>query len=201
MSAKERAASRAALRREHDWPSDARVILFVGAMIPRKDPMLLLRAFAKIHQTRPNTRLLMIGAFTRASPRINLEAERLGVGAAVGAPGAADEVKLAGAYAGSDLFCLPSRFEGFGLPVLEAMSHGLPVACSSAGSLPEVAGDSALKFPPGDEDALRVALETLLDDEDAALNLGASGRDRARGFTWRRCASETYAVLERAAKR
>jgi alpha-1,3-rhamnosyl/mannosyltransferase len=163
--------------------------------------MLLLRALAELHATHPTARLLFVGAATPATPPLLAEAARLGVRAAVAAPGRADEKGLEAAYAGADVFALPSRFEGFGLPVLEAMAHGLPVACSTAGSLPEVAGGSALTFKPGDGAALRVALETLIDDEKAAEDLGESGRARARSFTWERCARETYAVLERAAKR
>jgi glycosyltransferase involved in cell wall biosynthesis len=201
MTEAERTFARAELRKAHGWPTDTRVVLFVGALIPRKDPILLLRAFAKAHAKRPDTRLLFVGATTRATPPLRAEAARLGVLDAIAMPGPATEGGLRGAYAGSDVFALPSRFEGFGLPVLEAMAHGLPVACSTAGSLPEVVGDAAATFPAGDEKALREALESILDDEAAAKGFAQLGRDRARPFTWARCAEQTYAVLERASRR
>lgn len=201
LSQTERAFARAELRKRYGWPQDARVVLFVGALIPRKDPMLLLRAFAQAHAQRTDLRLLMLGAQTRATPPLRDEAARLGVLDAMAMPGPASEPDLRAAYAGSDVFALPSRFEGFGLPVLEAMTHGLPVVCSTAGSLLEVVGNAAVTFPAGDEKALREGLEAILDDEAAAKGFSLLGLERARPFTWERCAAETYAVLERAAKR
>jgi len=196
-----RSAARRELRAQFGWPTQTRVVLFVGALIPRKDPLTLLRAFAALHNGRPDTRLLFLGAHTRASPRVADEAARLGIASAVAAPGAADEATLARAYAGADLFALPSAWEGFGLPAVEAMAHGLPVVLSKGGALPEVGGDAALYFAAGDGPALREQLERLLASEAECARLARLGRSRAAHFTWARCAEETLAVLAKAAKR
>ncbi len=197
----ERTFTRAELRKAHGWPPDARVILFVGALIPRKDPVLLLRAFAKVHAKRPDTRLLLVGASTRATPPLRKEAERLEVAGAVARPGHATDADLARAYAGADLLALPSRFEGFGLPVLEAMAHGVPCVCSTAGALREIAEGAALTFAPRDEGALVGHLGKLLDEPAERARLTKAGLERAAGFTWKKCAEETYEVLARAAER
>src|SRR5438046_5026541 len=91
---------------------------------------------------------------------------------------------LEGLYALADAFVFPSLYEGFGLPVLEAMARGVPVACSDASSLPEVAGDAAVLFDPHDQSAIARALERLLGDPDEAERLRSAGRRRAGLFSW-----------------
>ena len=104
--------------------------------------------------------------------------------------------ELEGLWGLAQAFVFPSLYEGFGLPVLEAMARGVPVASSNASSLPEVAGDAALLFDPRDEPALASALTRLLDDAALSESLRARGLARAREFTWERTARltlETYA--------
>ena len=109
---------------------------------------------------------------------------------------AADD--LEGLYSIATCVVFPSLYEGFGLPVLEAMARGVPVACSGRASLPEVAGDAAILFDPENVGAIRGALERLLSDADLRDRLGAAGRERAATFTWRRTAELTVASYERA---
>lgn len=91
----------------------------------------------------------------------------------------------------------PSLYEGFGLPVLEAMRRGVPVACSDRSTLPEVAGDAALLFDPEDTQSIRTALERLLHDARLRERLGAAGRARAALFSWDVTAATTAAVYRR----
>jgi glycosyltransferase involved in cell wall biosynthesis len=105
---------------------------------------------------------------------------------------------LEGLYAIASAFVFPSLAEGFGLPVLEAMARGVPVACSDRSSLPEVVGDAALLFDPEDPRAIAAALERLLADRAGADRLRAAGRARAATFTWERTAELTAAAYARA---
>jgi glycosyltransferase involved in cell wall biosynthesis len=105
---------------------------------------------------------------------------------------------LEGLYAASSCFVFPSLYEGFGLPVLEAMRRGLPVACSDRSSLPEVAGNAALMFDPEDPRAIAAAVERLLTDAELAERLRRAGRDQAAGFTWAATADGTVQSYRRA---
>jgi glycosyltransferase involved in cell wall biosynthesis len=102
-----------------------------------------------------------------------------------------DDDCLASAYAGAHAFIYPSKYEGFGIPPLEAMAQGCPVACSSVSSIPEVVGDAAQLFDPTDMESMRQAMETVCFDMARREWLIAQGRQRAKGFSWDRCARET----------
>lgn len=104
-------------------------------------------------------------------------------------------------YAAADAFVFPSLWEGFGLPVLEAMQAGVPVACSNVASLPEVAGDAAVLFDPSQPETIAAALEKLVLDDLLLEELRQRGLSRASQFSWRRAAEETISVLQRAAQR
>jgi alpha-1,3-rhamnosyl/mannosyltransferase len=100
-------------------------------------------------------------------------------------------------FAGARLFTFPSLYEGFGLPVLEAMQSGVPVVCSDSSSLPEVAGGAALMGIPGDVEALTSLLWQGLEDENLRNAAIKSGLDNASAFSWRRCANETLKVYRK----
>ena len=108
------------------------------------------------------------------------------------------EDSLPGLYAGALALAMPSLYEGFGLPVLEAMRRGVPVACSNRSTLPEVAGDAALLFDPEDAEAIHSALTRLLDDDRLRERLRAAGPDQAARFDWNATATGTAASYERA---
>jgi glycosyltransferase involved in cell wall biosynthesis len=102
---------------------------------------------------------------------------------------------LAYLYSRCDLFVYPSRYEGFGLPVLEAMACGAPIVCSDSTSLPEVAGDSAVYFSSGSETELAAAMRAVLSDSSLRATLAEKGRRRAQQFTWSRAAAAYYELL------
>ena len=103
---------------------------------------------------------------------------------------------LARAYRHARVFVYPSRYEGFGIPPLEAMSAGCAVACSDTSSIPEVVGDAAVLFDPNDVDSIRLAMETACLDDGRRAQLVTAGKARAQKFSWDRCAADTLAVYK-----
>jgi glycosyltransferase involved in cell wall biosynthesis len=172
-------------------------VLSVSAKRPHKNLVALLDALAAIPaDTRPV--LVLPGYPTWHEADLREHAGRLGVEDDVRFLGWVSADDLEGLYAMSECFVFPSLYEGFGLPVLEAMRRGVPVACSDRSSLPEVAGDAALLFDPDDPGAIRQAMERLLGDRALAGELARLGRARAEEFSWERSARETLASYERA---
>jgi glycosyltransferase involved in cell wall biosynthesis len=174
-----------------------RVVLSLSAKRPHKNLAVLIGALARIPvEDRPV--LLLPGYPTAHEAELRKRALALGIDGDVRFPGWISAPELEGLWALADAFVLPSLYEGFGLPVLEAMARGVPVACSDASSLPEVAGDAALLFDPHDGAAIASALRRLLDDPALAENLRARGLARVREFTWERTARLTLDSYARA---
>ena len=140
----------------------------------------------------------MPGYRTEHEDELRARARALGVLDAVRLPGWVSPQELEGLWGAASAFVYPSLYEGFGLPVLEAMARGVPVACSDASSLPEVAGDAALMFDPHDERAIAQAIARLLGDRELSAGLARRGRERAQQFSWERTARLTLASYERA---
>ena len=115
-------------------------------------------------------------------------------------PGFVPEADLPALVAGARAVCIPSLYEGFGLPVLEAMACDVPVACSNRGSLPEVAGDAAATFDPTEEDSIVDALTSVLVDPDVRTSLRRRGRARVDCYSWEATARATWRALERAGR-
>jgi glycosyltransferase involved in cell wall biosynthesis len=173
------------------------VALSVSAKRPHKNIARLLDALAAMAPDR-RPALVVPGSPTPYEAELRAHAQRVGVTADVVWPAWLSAAELEGLYALATLVVFPSLYEGFGLPVLEAMARGVPVATSNRASLPEVAGDAALLFDPEDVDAIRAAIEHLLADAGERERLRAVGYERARAFTWERTAELTAAVYERA---
>jgi glycosyltransferase involved in cell wall biosynthesis len=168
------------------------VLLSVSAKRPHKNLLRLVEAHARI----PDERRPMLVLPGYPTPH---EAE-LRAAASCGDvrfPAWLSDEDLEGFYALARGFVFPSLYEGFGLPVLEAMARGVPVATSARGSLAEVAGDAALLFDPEDVAAITAALERLLGDEDERERLGVAGEQRATRFSWSRTADGTLRSYER----
>jgi glycosyltransferase involved in cell wall biosynthesis len=180
----------------HREPDGAPYLLFVGNIKPNKNLGLLLRAFASI-QHRVPFRLVLAGRIKglgTADSAVLQQAASLGDRARF--TGEIDDATLQSLYAGAAALVLPSLYEGFGLPLLEAMQLGCPVLASSAASLPEVGGDAALYFDPHSVSDLAACL-LQVSDSAAMDSLRARGRLRVTHFSFARCAQQTAAVINR----
>jgi glycosyltransferase involved in cell wall biosynthesis len=173
------------------------VLLSLSAKRPHKNLRGLIDALALIAPERRPV-LVLPGYPTPHEAELRAHTDALGIAADVRFLGWTSEADIEGLFALSAGFVFPSFYEGFGLPVLEAMARGVPVACSDRASLPEVAGDAALLFDPSDPAAIAQAIERLLSDRAEAERLRAAGRARAARFTWERAAELTLATYERA---
>ncbi len=170
----------------------------MGNTKSHKDLPTLLRAFARLTPAGADLRLLLAGPEVPAYLRTHLPRAPQEVIERVAFTGPLSDAELRALYAGAQVFIFPSRYEGYGLPPLEAMALGAPVVCADAASLPEVVGDAALLFPPGDDGTLARTLERVLEDAALRARLTAAGRARAAQFTWERAADVTVTVYESA---
>ncbi|WP_166789057.1 glycosyltransferase family 1 protein [Cryobacterium sp. TMT1-21] len=175
-------------------PRLPRRLLAVGNRMPHKNFPLLLEALALVPvESRPH---LVVTGSHGDDPLAPVVA-RLGLAPWVTLRGWLSAEELDRLYAESSLIVFPTLFEGFGLPVLEAMSRGCPVVCSDIPVLHEVAGEAAVYVAPQDAEALAATLSGLLDDPAELARMSERGRDRARTFSWGRTARDTVASLQR----
>jgi glycosyltransferase involved in cell wall biosynthesis len=177
-------------------PSESRpYLLYVGARTRYKNFLRLLEAYAASTPMRAEFELLCFGG----GPWSQDESEairRLGVEGRVHQRAGSDR-ELAAAYRHATMFVYPSLYEGFGIPPLEAMSVGCPVACSNVSSIPEVVAHAGAYFDPLEVDSIRKCLEDCLASKEKRDSLVKAGESRCRDFSWSRCASETLALYER----
>jgi glycosyltransferase involved in cell wall biosynthesis len=176
-------------------------VLHVGGAQPRKNVGRLLEAFQQVQDRLPDHCLALAGAGVSGNERLRRSINELGLTDHVFMLGPVPESDLPALYSAARVFVFPSLFEGFGLPVLEAMACGTAVVCSNATSLPEVAGDAALLVDPLDSDALANAMHRVLTDESLVTTLRTRGLERAGEFTWARTARETLDVYRRLSSR
>ena len=172
----------------------ARFVLCVAAKRPHKNQRVVVEALARLPE---DVSLVLVGHDEGYGRELTACAERLGVTARVRLLDYLPDDELEAVWAGAACAALPTRAEGFGLPVLEALQRGVPVACSDIPVLREVAGPVAHYFDPGDPLAAAASIEAALADADA----GVRGPERAALFTWERSARETFAVYEQALRR
>jgi glycosyltransferase involved in cell wall biosynthesis len=163
-----------------------RIVLCVSAALAHKNLPRLIDAFASLDDR--DVSLVVVGHWGREQEALTRLARDKGVGDRVHLTGWIPDEELEGLYRIASCCVYPSLHEGFGLPVLEAMARGVPLACSNATSLPEVAGTAAELFDPEDTGAMAAAVRKLLDDGARRLELIEAGRRRAQEFTWERSA-------------
>lgn len=173
-----------------------RFLLYVGVLEPRKNVPMLLHAFAKIAVQFPEVPLVIAGKKGWMYDAIFAELTALGLADRVVFTGYVPEEDLPRLYGGARAFVYPSLYEGFGLPVLEAMQCGAPVITTDISSMPEVAGKAALLVKPDDINGLAEALARVLSDDALAADLKQRGLARAAEFSWESAARETRAVYQ-----
>jgi glycosyltransferase involved in cell wall biosynthesis len=176
-----------------------RFILYVGAIEPRKNLTRLMTAFAQARRAGIPHHLVCAGPYGWASRDLAGRIERLGIARAVHFTGYVPFDHLPAIYNLGDFFVFPSLYEGFGLPVVEAMACGIPVLTSNTSSLGEIAGDAAETIDPIDTDAMAAAILRLATDPDLRRDRAERGLRRARSFSWEQSAKEMLAVYHRAA--
>ena len=172
-------------------------ILYVGSIEARKNLVRLLEAYARLRAWSQRWRLVIVGPRRGNSSPVFSAVRRLGLEPHIHFTGHVEEADLPALYNGAELFVFPSLYEGFGLPVLEAMSCGTPVVTSNTSSLPEVAGDAAILVEPFDPEAIAGGMRQVLEDPALAASLRSRALARAGRFTWEQTARQTIAVYER----
>jgi glycosyltransferase involved in cell wall biosynthesis len=195
------AADPAAVRARLRLP--AKYLLYLGGYDQRKNVGTIIRAFARSGLAGDGWKLVLAGValgrdseFFPSPERLSFEA---GLGAATKLLGWVDERDKPALFGGAAAFLFPSRYEGFGLPPLEAMANGVPVLSSNASSLPEVCGSAARLLDPNDVDGWSEAMCAIVDDEALRKQMSARGLEQANKFSWRRAAEETLRVYHQVA--
>jgi glycosyltransferase involved in cell wall biosynthesis len=173
-------------------------VLFVGTLEPRKNLVLLLRAYRDAVAAGIPHSLVLAGAVGWQSAELEAELAKRSPGTVV-RTGPLAEDELDAVYRGAAAFVYPSLYEGFGLPVVEAMARGIPTITSNVSSLPEVAGSAGYLVDPSSQEDLAVAIERVLGDEALAADMRREGPKQAAQFSWDETALATIAVYRKIA--
>lgn len=176
---------------EKDVNVDPPYLLYVSSTHPHKNHATLVRALA---QLPADFSLVLVGPERSAHSNLRTLAQETGVGERVLMPGFVSDEVLAALYAHARLYVHPSRYEGFGMPVLEAMRYGTPVACADAASLPEICGNAAKYFDPESSTDIADTCQEVLNNENMRRTLIERGKSRASKYSWRKTAKHTLDV-------
>ncbi len=188
------------VRRRYNLPT--RFILGLGTLEPRKNFPRFIEAFASLQVSKfASLHLVIAGRPGWLYEGIFAAVERLGLEGKVAFPGFIADEDLPALYNLAELFVFPSLYEGFGLPVLEAMACGTPVVCSNTSSLPEIVGDAALTFDPLDVTEIAAKIEEVLHNEALREEMREKGLQQAAKFSWERTAQETLEVYREVTSR
>jgi glycosyltransferase involved in cell wall biosynthesis len=171
-------------------------LLYLGTLQPRKNLIRLVEAFALLQPLSVDLRLVLAGKRGWHCDDLTARVRSLGLSGRVVFPGYVDDDDKAALISGATALVYPSLYEGFGLPVLEAMACGTPVLTSNVSSLPEVAGDAALLVNPLDVDDISAGMSRLITDADLRRSLVIEGYAQVRKFSWANAAHQVLQVLE-----
>lgn len=175
-------------------------ILFVGTLQPRKNIVRLVEAFSRIEDKYPELKLLIVGKKGWFFEDIIESPKRFGVQNKVEFLDFVKDEDMPDLYKNAQCFVLPSLYEGFGLPVLEAMKNGCPVVLSNVSSLPEAGGDAALYVDPENVNDIATKIDKVLSDAKLRSEMIKKGREQVKKFSWEKTAKETLKVLEEIAR-
>ena len=175
-------------------------VLFIGTIEPRKNLVRVIQAFERIAPQFPEHVLVLAGKLGWAYDSVLEAIEQSAFRERIRRLGYISDESKRALLAGGDLLVYPSLYEGFGLPVLEAMAAGIPAITSNVSSLPEVAGSAAVMVDPESVDELTAAMTRLLSSKEVAENYRQLGMERARMFSWDNTAAETYKAYQTACK-
>ena len=179
--------------------SDAPYVLMLGSLGVRKNLPLLLDAYALLRQQGTDLHLVLAGP---PDPLVDVsdELRRRGLADRVTLTGYVDDGQAAALLEGAAVLAFPSLYEGFGMPLVEAMAVGTPVVAARSGATPETVGEAAVLVEPGDVEGFAAAITAVIDDPDLRPRLVEAGRRRAAEFSWARTAAETLSVYRRVAR-
>jgi len=177
-------------------------ILYIGAIQPRKNLAVLISAFEELKKEnqQKDVQLVLVGEKAWLWEDVFKQIEKSPYQSDIITPGRIKFEDIGHLMRGAAVFCFPSLYEGFGIPVLEAYAAGVPVVCAKNSSLPEVAGDAALYFSGEDAGQLTENLKNILADKNLRDNLIAKGKKQLEKFSWEKCARETLNCLKSVAR-
>jgi glycosyltransferase involved in cell wall biosynthesis len=181
-------------------------ILTVGDISPRKNQLRLIQAFELVHRNNPSSgvELMIVGHVRKDIPGFEStlrDMRRRNKGIKITLAGYLSDSEILSLYEEADVFVYPSLYEGFGLPVLEAMACGCPVIASNVSSLPEVVGEAGMLVDPYDVDALAQAISTVLQDDGLKREMSRKGIAQAQKFSWEKAGAELLAVCREVAEK
>ena len=169
--------------------------LYVGTLQPRKNILSLMHAFKAFSTKHPEYKLVIAGKKGWMYQDVFELRSDLDLRDQIIFTGFIPDSAVKALYTHAASFVMPSRYEGFGIPILEAMSYGCPVISSTSSSLPEIGGEACLYFDPDNTSELTEKMELMLADTDLRLSLVAEGKKRIKKFSWERCATDTLKSL------
>ena len=176
---------------------NSKFILYVGTLQPRKNITTLIESFSQlINETNGDLKLVIVGKKGWLYDKIFQKVRTLKLEDRVILAGYIADSELSILYQNASVFVLPSLYEGFGIPILEAMNYGCPVIAANTSSLPEIGGDACFYFDPSDTIDLKNKIVKILEDKKFRDELIKKGKERIKEFSWEKCAEETFSLLK-----